>query len=225
FMVNTGALFTQNFYKKYIRPKAEDKQLLWVGRFSGFGLTLLGVLFALSVKNVLHAFLFVETIAAFMGIIVFGGVLWKRANRYGAGAAVIFSFGLYYLLNYQQSGKLMLVYKWQAEPFAWAMLAGFGALILISLITKPEAKETINAFFYNMSRLSDAPDINGNREKPLAAEHGKDLILLDLPGWFKAERWKGFFHRYQEDLIGFILAWAMVGVLILLAWAIMQIGK
>ena len=48
FMVNAGALFTQNLYTHYIRPNANDKELLLVGQFSGFSLTLLGVIFALS---------------------------------------------------------------------------------------------------------------------------------------------------------------------------------
>ncbi len=225
FMVNTGALFTQNFYKKYLNPKAEDKQLLWMGRFSGFGLTMFGVLFALTIKNVLHAFLFTETIAAFMGIIVFGGMLWKRANRYGAFAAVGVSFGLYYLLNYLQTGRLLLVYKWLPESFGWAMLAGFLALILVSSLTKPEPQEKIVQFFQNMRLLSDSQSNQAGGAKPLAAEHGKDLILLDLPGWLKADRWKGFFRRYREDLVGFVLSWGMVGALVLLAWGIMQIGK
>ena len=57
FMVNIGALFTQNFYKKYLKPEAEDRNLLWIGRYSGLALSFLAVLFALSIKNVLHAFL------------------------------------------------------------------------------------------------------------------------------------------------------------------------
>jgi hypothetical protein len=51
----------------------------------------------------------------------------------------------------------------------------------------------------------------------LAAERGEDLILLDLPGWLTAERWRGFFRRYREDLVGFILAWVSVGFLVLVA--------
>ena len=35
FMVNTGALFTKNFYSVYLRPQAQDKELLLVGRLSG----------------------------------------------------------------------------------------------------------------------------------------------------------------------------------------------
>ena len=100
FMVNTGALFTQNFYKKYMKQEATDKQLLKMGRLSGVVLTMLGVLFALYIENVLQGFLFIETIAAFMGIMVFGGNLWKRANRYGAISSVITSFLAYYYLYY-----------------------------------------------------------------------------------------------------------------------------
>jgi Na+/proline symporter len=220
-MVNTGALFTRNFYTQYFNPQATDRQLLWVGRFSGFGLTLLGVLFALTIKNVLHGFLFTETIAAFMGVIVLGGILWKRANRYGAFFAVIVTFGLYYLLNFLETNQLQIVYKWTPEPFGWAMLAGFTTLIVISLLTKPEDDEKIDHFFDNMSRLSD---IEG-AEKPLAAQYGKELIFVDLPGWFRADRWKGFFRRYKEDFFGFLLAWVVVGLLISMAWGIMQIGK
>jgi Na+/proline symporter len=225
FMVNTGALFTQNFYKEFINPRAIDKQLLWVGRFSGFSLTILGVLFALTVKNVLHGFLFTETIAAFMGIIVFGGILWKRANRHGAFAAVLVAFGLYYVLNFLETGQLLIVYQWKPEPFGWTMLAGFSALVLVSLLTKPEEKERIDAFFDNMNRISDAEGLTKGQQKPLAADHGKDLVFLDITGWLKATRWRGFFGRYKEDVFGFLLAWGFVALLILLAWSILQIGR
>ena len=154
-----------------------------------------------------------------------GGILWKRANRYGAFAAVIISFGLYYYLNFQNTGELLLVYKWKPEPFGWAMLAGFASLIFVSLIGKPENKERMEHFFDNMRRVSDAAGLAVGQEKPLAADHGKDLVFLDLPGWLRADRWQGFFHRYREDVLGFFYAWAVVGMLILLAWSIMQIGK
>ena len=123
-----------NFYKEYIKPDASDKQTLWMGRYSGIGLTFLGVLFALYIDNVLHAFLFIETIAAFMGIMVFGGNLWKRANRYGALTSIIVSFGLYYYLNFLDMGTWELVYKWKPEIFGWAMLAGFAVFIVVTVM-------------------------------------------------------------------------------------------
>ena len=105
FMVNTGALFTQNIYRKYINPEASDRSLLWMGRYSGLGLSIMAVIFALGVKNVLHGFLFVETLAAFMGIIFLGGIIWKRANRFGAAAAVVTSVSVYYVVNYLTDRK------------------------------------------------------------------------------------------------------------------------
>ncbi|MBN1999204.1 sodium:solute symporter family protein [candidate division KSB1 bacterium] len=224
FMVNTGALFTRNFYMKYINPGANDRTVLWTGRISGFVLTLLGVLFALTVKNVLHAFLFTETIAAFMGIIVFGGVLWKRANRYGALWSVLTAFVVYYALNFNSTGKLLLVYKWKPEPFGWAMLWGFVVFIVLSLLTRPEKKACIDLFFDRMSRLSDDDKKGPDDVKSLAAESGHDLLFLDLPGWLKSERWSGFFKRYREDIVGFIIAWGVVALIVALAYGILQIG-
>ncbi len=223
FMVNTGALFTKNFYKKYINPDAPDKTLLWMGRYSGLGLSVLAVLFALSIKNVLHAFLFTETLAAFMGIIFLGGVIWKRANRYGAAAAVIISVSVYYIVNYLTVNQLMLVYKWTPAPFGIAMLSGFFAFWIVSIATRAEPKEKTDAFFDNMRRKSDAIKPGPDGKKPFASETGDDLLLLDLPGWGHKERWTNFFKRYQEDLAGFFISWIVVGVLIALAWGILQL--
>ncbi len=222
FMVNTGALFTQNFYTKYFNKNPSDKQLLWTGRISGVALTLLGVLFAVYVNSVLHAFLFIETIAAFMGIMVFGGMLWKRANRYGAISGVVIAFLVYYLLNYLDMGVIELVYKWKPGIFGWAMLAGFAIFVIVSLLTKPEDKKRIEQFFDNMQRLSDEDKIAKDGKKPLARDHGQELILLDVSTWFRKERWENFAVRYREDWRGFVLATGFIGVLILIAWAILQ---
>jgi len=223
FMVNTGALFTQNIYTKYFNQNADDKQLLWMGRVSGVALTMFGVMFALYIDNVLQGFLFIETIAAFMGIMVFGGNLWKRANRYGAISSVISAFGLYYYLNFLEVGSWQLVYKWQPDTFGWAMLVGFITFFVVSLFTKKEDPNRIEKYFDNMNRLSDAEisDIDG--KKPLAKKHGQDLILLDLPSWFTKERWQNFASRYREDWLGFIFAWVFVIVLIFIAWLIIQL--
>jgi Na+/proline symporter len=222
FMVNTGALFTQNFYRKYFQKNPSDKQLLMTGRISGVVLTLLGVLFAIYIKSVLHAFLFIETIAAFMGIMVFGGMLWKRANRYGAISGVAIAFLLYYVLNYLDTGIIEIVYKWKPDIFGWAMLAGFAIFVIVSLLTKPEDKERIEQFFDNMQRLSDEDRLGKDGKKQLARDHGKELILLDLPSWFRKERWENFAFRYREDWIGFLLAVGMIGILILIAWGILR---
>jgi Na+/proline symporter len=103
FMVNTGALFTRKFLQGIHQSRRERQAIVMMGRFSGLALTLLGILFAVAVERVLDAFLFTETIAALMGVMFLGGMLWKRANRYGARAATLGAFLTYYALNYLMS--------------------------------------------------------------------------------------------------------------------------
>ncbi len=100
------------------------------------------------------------------------------------------------------------------------MLAGFAFFILISLVTKKEDNERIEKFFDNMQRLTDAGVLEKDNKKPLAAQYNKDLILVDIPGWFKKERRNNFIKRYKEDWPGFILASLFVGLLVLIAWLI-----
>jgi hypothetical protein len=225
FMVNAGALFTRNFYQAYFRPNAPDREVLLVGRLSGFTLTLLAAGFAFLVKKVLDAFMFNETIPAFFGIAVLGGILWRRANRHGAVAGIATSLVVYYAINYYQTGALRLLYPWHAGPYAWATLAGVSAFILLSLLSRPEDPQRVERFFDAMQRSSDREGLAGGEPKPPAAELGQDLIFLDLPGWLTAARWRNFLRRYREDLVGFVLAWLSVGLMILAAWGLMQIGR
>ena len=254
FMINTGALFTENIYKTYIRKDINDRQKLIVGRLSGLSLTMMGVVFALYVDKVLDAFLFTETLAALMGIMFISGFLWKRANRAGAWASTIVSFVIYYALNYLmtcqgadggfqklgdawsymlQSGNIMgflstgelkLVYRWMAAPYGLATLFGFISLISVSLLTKQEDPERIEKFFDNQLRSTDFEDMPVGEPKPLAADIGHDLVFLDLPGWLTADRWRNFWKRYHEDVVGFLLAWLTVGALVLFAWIIAHMG-
>jgi SSS family solute:Na+ symporter len=225
FMVNSGALFTRNIWQAWIRPGASDRELLRVGRMSGLGLTMLGVLFALSVDQVLDAFLFNETLPAFLGIMIFGGILWKRANRQGAIAATVVSLATYYVYNWAATGSVRIVYRWEAEPYGVATLAGFAAFVGVSLLSRPEPRERTERFFDALRRSTDAEGPPTGAEKPLAAERGQDLLLLDVGGWLTRDRWKGFLRRYREDLVGFALAWAAVGLLVLAAWGLLQLGR
>jgi len=109
---------------------------------------------------------------------------------------------VYYAINIHATGTVTLVYKWQPLPFAWALVAGSLALIVVSLLTRAEDAGRVESFF---------------------AKQGTDLLLLDLPGWFTRARWKGFARRYREDLLGLGHGYLTVAGLILLAWFIMRI--
>ena len=222
-------------------------------------LTVLGVLFALYVEQVLEAFLFTETIAALMGIMFLGGILWKRANRYGAWAATILAFASYYALNYLMTcsadGHVPETLRDALAGLAQALSGGALADYLGSgqldarlpldarpvrrrdaarharadpgehRSRRPEDPRRIEQFFDNMRRSTDHEALPEGQPKPLAADEGKDLLLVDLPGWLTAERWRGFFRRYREDLVGFVLAWGVVFGLVGVAWLVLRIGE
>src|SRR5206468_1578069 len=102
YMIGAGALFTEGLYRQRLAPHRPDRHYLWVGRISGFAITMLGVLYAIFLINrVLYTFLLTETLATYVGISVLGGVVWPRANRWGALAslltALVTNFFLYYL--------------------------------------------------------------------------------------------------------------------------------
>src|SRR6185295_16411844 len=64
FLVDSGALFTEGLYRRRVMPDRPDRHYLWVGRISGFAITILGVLYAVFlIDSVLHAFLLTETLA------------------------------------------------------------------------------------------------------------------------------------------------------------------
>lgn len=215
FMVNLGALFVKDIYQPYLKPQASDQDLLVAGKFAGLGLTFIGIAFALSIKSVLSAFLFTETVAAFMGIIVFGGFLWKRGNRYGAITAVAAAFLIYYVQNYLHEEQLLLVYKWRPEPFGIALLVGFLVYVTVSLLTKPEPSAALEDFFQRMQTHSDGDGQQVDRE----------LILLDVSTWFTVRRWANFSVRYRTEWWGFVIAWLTVAALIFIAWIILYLGQ
>src|SRR5206468_8688267 len=71
FLVDSGALFTEGLYRRRLVPNRSDRHYLWVGRISGFAITMVGVLYTLFlIQNVLYTFLLTETLATFMGISV-----------------------------------------------------------------------------------------------------------------------------------------------------------
>ena len=145
FMVNSGALFTRNFYRRYVVRSAPDSHYLLVGRLSGLGITLLGVVYAVFlIKRVLYSFLLTETMATYVGISLLGGIIWQRANRWGALASLAVSmavnFGMYRLRGQRLD-------HWDPMVFGAALVAGVAALIAVSLVTRSEPAMGVKAFF------------------------------------------------------------------------------
>ena len=194
FLVDSGALFTEGLYRQRINPNRADRHYLWVGRFSGLAITMLGVFYALYlIESVLYTFLLTETLATFVGISVLGGIIWRRANRWGALASLLIALTTNFAL-YSVTGQ-RLDY-WDANVFLAALAAGIAALVVVSLLTRPEPSDKSESFFGRLSTSSD-----DERAHPLLL-----VNLLRLRSTARGSVWR----TYRDDLGGFLVGWGIV---------------
>lgn len=200
-MVDSGALFTKNLYQRFMVRHAPDRHYLWAGRFSGLILAVLSVVYALFlIDRVLYSFLLTETMATYMGISIFGGVLWKRANRWGAVASLAVSMVVNFATLAIRGERFDY---WDPLVFLVALSAGIVALVAVSLLTPPEPAAALDPFF---GRLKEPV--------PGTADPNTRLVLADGRRAFRRENWP----EYREDWTGFARSWILVLGLVLITW-------
>jgi len=200
FLVDSGALFTAGLYRRRLAPNRSDEHYLWVGRFSGFAITMVGVLYAMFlIESVLYTFLLTETLATFVGISVLGGVVWRRANRWGALASLLAALATNFLLYYVTGQRLDF---WDPNVFLAALVVGIAALVIVSLLTRPEPEAQIGSFF---GRLETSSDDSAQTKRPLLLVNLLRLGDAANGGWWRA---------YREDLDGFAFGWVLVVLLV-----------
>ncbi len=218
FTVDGGALFTQNLYRRFFVREQTDKHYLLAGRIAGVTMTCLGVVFGLFVGSVLQAFLFTETIAAFMGISMFGAISWRRSNRWGALASLVSSSLVFFWLTWSDYGVLL---QWEAVNFGIAMVVGFAALWIVSLLTPPETAARLDPFYQRLDRQTETDKETG--EEVVVSKPGNDLLFVHLfdMGWSKGLG--AVYNRFRVDINGLVLAFGVVAALIALAKGILYL--
>ncbi len=218
FTVDGGALFTQNFYRRYLIKDKDDRHYLTVGRISGATATALSVLFGLYVQVVLEAFLLAETMAAFMGLSMFGAITWKRANRYGAFASLVVSSTVFFYVTHREFGTWL---RWDAANFGLGLLAGFAGLVVVSLLTAPESEERVKPFYERLDTRSELDRVT--QTEKVISEPGHDLLVVHLLNPGLSQGWRNFYRRFRVDLNGLAVAFGVVVVLIVLAKGILYL--
>ena len=198
FLVDSGALFTEGLYRQRLMPGRDDHHYLWVGRMSGLAITAVGVLYAVFlIQRVLYTFLLTETLATFVGIGVLGGIVWRRANRWGALASLLLALTTNFAL-YRLRGQ-RLDY-WDPNVFLAALLAGISGLVIVSLLTKPEPNSALESFFGRLETSSD-----DETERPLLLVHVLHPARI---------RQRYGVRAFRDDLGGFALGSLLVLLLI-----------
>src|SRR6185503_6806288 len=110
----------------------------------------------------LYTFLLTETLATYVGISVLGGIVWRRANRWGALASLIASLATNFAL-YAATGQ-RLDY-WDPNVFLASLGIGIIALVVVSLLTQPEPEDRIHDLFERLQTSSDPPAETPAREQ------------------------------------------------------------
>jgi Na+/proline symporter len=230
FLVDSGALFTEGLYRRRVMPGRDDRHYLWVGRASGFVITMFGVLYAIFlIESVLYTFLLTETLATFVGIGVLGGIVWRRANRWGALASVLASLATNFILYFATGQRLD---HWDPNVFLASLAIGTIALVAVSLLTAPEPQSRVDDLFERLQTSSDSPlpslpadlsrSVPAAAKRPMAAEAGAPrhpLLLVNLLHLRRAAGVQGW-RAYREDLGGFAAGWLIV-IIVVVATAIM----
>ncbi len=233
FMVDGSALFTRNFYQRFINRNPEPRRALLVARVSAVFIVIGGVGFALWIPSVVHGLKILWQVTSVIGISFWLGMLWPKANRYGAWASFIVAAGIMVFCGEIFSFSMGLSFQ---ATTAIYIPAGFIVNIIVSLATKEEPAEKLEQFYALMdtpvgkeSRLRDRgfeiiyePAEKG-RPAPEKEKPGKPEQGLILAGLFEKGRRLNF-TRYKEDLLGFFVAWGFVAFVIFVTVAFTWIG-
>lgn len=228
FMVNSGAMFTEGLYRRHLLPGRSDRHYLWAGRLSGLLITMLSVVYALLfIDKVLYSFLLTETMATYMGISLLGGIVWRRANRWGALASLVAAFATNFLVYHLRGERFD---HWEPDVFGMAFLSGVVALVVVSLLTRPEPEPQMESFFDRMDTPTELPGHEGDpigardvkNVARTSAEAGRQSIIVHLLNPKAGAAGLGWWRAYRTDLAGFARGWLWVALLVGLTWLLLK---
>ena len=153
-----SAILVNDVYKPYVRPKAEDRELLRVARFSSVGVTLLGVLLVpvfMGFKSIYAAHgAFTAAVTPPLVVTLLFSVFWRRFTRMaalctliGGILAITFSFVVPEVITPFAHGVPMgdkgpgLFGGFQQYKFmraAYGLAVSVGIALLVTWRTRPE---------------------------------------------------------------------------------------
>lgn len=148
--LNWGSSYIVNdFYLRFLKPEASDKELVAVGRVSTVVLMVLSAILALALSSALDAFNILLQIGAGTGLIFILRWFWWRINAYTEISAMAISFvvaiffevinpKVNWILIPENQAYLKLVYSVSITTVGW---------LLVTFLTQPEKDEILLSFY------------------------------------------------------------------------------
>jgi len=139
--LNWGSSYVVNdFYKRFVKPDAPEKELVLVGRISTVLMMVVAGLIALQLTNALQAFQILLQIGAGTGLLFILRWFWWRINAISELVAMVVSFVVAVLFQVVDNG----LENWQQ------LIIGVGittaSWIAAALLTQPADEETLKSF-------------------------------------------------------------------------------
>jgi len=140
--LNWGSSYVANdFYKRFVKPKASGKELVLVGRISTAVMMILAGILALNLKSALDTFQILLQVGAGTGLLFMLRWYWWRINAFSELAAMIASFVIAVLFKVVDPG-----WAWWVE-----LITGVGLTtvtwIVVTLVTPPSDMKSLLAFY------------------------------------------------------------------------------
>ncbi|HSJ67844.1 MAG TPA: sodium:solute symporter family protein [Anditalea sp.] len=169
--LNWGSSYIVNdFYVRFIKPEASDREQVNVGRLSTVLLMFFAALLALELSNALQAFDILLQIGAGTGMIFILRWFWWRINAFTEISGMLISFfvAIYFELIHDKIGMAPLL---SYEKLLIGVTITTACWLMVTLVTKPE-KNSVLRRFYKLVKpasigwrtfLSQNPDIKPER--------------------------------------------------------------
>jgi SSS family transporter len=140
--LNWGSSYVvHDFYERFVKPEASEKEKVFVGRASTVVLMILAGLIALVLENALDAFNILLQIGAGTGSIFILRWFWWRVNAWSEISGMIVSFVIALGFKLIPTGL----------ESHWELVIGVGITtitwLIVTLATKPEDDKTLTRFY------------------------------------------------------------------------------
>ena len=183
--LNWGASYISlDFYKRFIKKDASEKEIVFVGRISTIILMLLAGFLALELSDALGAFQILLQIGAGTGSIFLMRWFWWRVNAYSeiTGMAVSFLLAIYFQwFHFDITGYELLSY----QKLLISVFITTSSWVIVTLMTSPSENKVLLEFYYKIKpygigwngflKKNNLVKFENNNESPM-----KDLLLMFL---------------------------------------------
>ncbi len=149
--LNWGSSYMVNdFFKRFLRPRSSEKELVLVGRISTVLLMILAGIVALLMKNALDSFQIMLQVGAGTGLLFILRWFWWRINAWSEISAMVVSFliAVYFRFIHGLTG-LPAVSDW-AQLVIGVAITTCGWLV-VTFLTKPTEDRVLVSFYRKVS--------------------------------------------------------------------------